>query len=79
MAAARAYGIAFTVDAVGLAQFASFGIDLEAASGETHHQLPVPSVFVYRDGIMQFQHVNPDYKIRLDGDVLLAAVRAAAN
>lgn len=79
MAAASAYGIAYTVDDVGNAKLKSFGIDLEAASGEKHHQLPVPSVFIYNDGRMTFQYVNPDYQVRASGDVILAAARAAAQ
>ncbi len=79
MAAARAYGIAYTLDSVGVANYQRYGIDLEAASGETHHQLPVPSVFVYNDGRMTFQYVNPDHRVRASGDVILAAARAAAQ
>lgn len=76
--AAKAYGIAFQVDAETVARYAGFNIDLEAASGESHHQLPVPSVFVYVDGRMTFQYVNPDHRIRMPADVLLAALRAFA-
>ena len=46
MAASRAFGIAHTVDDETLKLYAGYGIDLEQASGETHHELPVPSVFV---------------------------------
>jgi hypothetical protein len=79
MAAARAYGIAYTLDNEGVAKYKQYGIDLEEASGETHHQLPVPSVFVYNGGKMTFQYVNPDYQVRASGEVILAAARAAAQ
>ena len=79
MAAARAYGIAFTMTDEDLEIYEGYGIDLEAASGETHHQLPVPSVFIYNDGRMTFQYVNPDYRVRAPGDVVLAVARAAAQ
>ncbi len=79
MNAARAYGIAYRVDEATVTAYKGYGIDLEAASGESHLQLPVPSVFVYREGVMTFQYVNPDHRVRLDGDTLLAAVRAAAG
>ena len=39
MAAAKAFGIAFEVDAPMLKKLASYNIDIEAASGETHHLL----------------------------------------
>jgi hypothetical protein len=51
--------------------------NLEAASGEKHHLLPVPSVFIVgREGMIGFTYVNPDYKVRIDSDVLLAAAKA---
>jgi peroxiredoxin len=75
-AAARAYGIAFTMSAADVARYEAYGIDLEAASGETHHQLPVPAVFVYSGGKMVFQYVNPDYRVRVPAQVLLAALRS---
>ncbi len=57
-----------------------FGIDLEEASGETHHLLPVPSVFlVSEQGRIVFEHVDPNYKVRVDPDVLLAAAEAASD
>ena len=55
-----------------------YGIDLEEASGYDHHLLPVPAVFVIDpEGVIDFQYVNPDYRARLDPNVLLAAARAA--
>lgn len=78
MAAAKAFGIAFEVDAPMLEKLASYNIDIEAASGETHHLLPVPAVFIVgSDGIIDFSYANPDYKTRLAPEVLLAAAKAA--
>jgi peroxiredoxin len=80
MRAARAFGIAWQVDDHGVAMYKRAGIDLEVASGETHHQLPVPSVFlVGRDGRIQYVYSNPDYQIRPDNDTLLRAARKAAE
>lgn len=65
MTAPRAFGIAYRVDAAMLEQLAKHGIDLEEASGQTHHELPVPAVFlVATSGVIQFQYVNPDYTVR---------------
>ena len=76
MKAAQAFGITFRVDAVTLEKYKGYGIDLEAASGEKHHLLPVPSVFLIgQDGLIKFTYVNPDYKVRVDPDVLLAAAK----
>ncbi len=80
MTASTAFGIAYKVDDAMLKQLAGFGIDLEEASGETHHLLPVPAVFlVGRSGQIEFQYANPDYRVRLDPQVLLAAAKAAAK
>jgi len=74
---AKKFGIAFHVDDAEVKRLLGFGHDIEAASGLTHHNLPTPAVFVINtDGIIKFQFVTPDYKVRLHNDVLLAAVRS---
>ncbi|MHC4563949.1 MAG: peroxiredoxin-like family protein [Planctomycetota bacterium] len=79
MAAAKAFGIAFRLDEATLETYAEYGIDLEDASGRPHHLLPVPAVFLVNTaGVITFQYVNPDYKIRLDPAVLLAAITASS-
>lgn len=78
--AARAFGIAFRVDDETVSKYEEYGIDLEAASGRDHHSLPVPAVFVVgQDGMIRFAYVNPDYRFRLDPQVLLAATKAALD
>jgi peroxiredoxin len=78
MSASRAFRVAYKVDDAILKVLAQHGIDLEAASGEKHHELPVPAVFlVATNGVIQFQYVNPDYTVRAHPDVLLAAARVA--
>lgn len=76
--AAKALGIAFQVPAELVAKYKNeYQIDLEAASGETHHLLPYPAVFVVgRDGVISYAHVNPDYKIRLTPEEILAVIEA---
>jgi len=77
MAAARAFGIAFQVDDATVKKYKEeYKIDLEADSGETHHQLPVPAVFmVDPDGKIIFSYVNPDYKTRLNPEALLVTAQ----
>ena len=77
--AAEAFGIAFTVPDDLVKKYKDeYGIDLEAASGRTHHKLPHPSVFVVNPkGVIQYAHVNEDYKVRLEPQQVLAASRAA--
>jgi peroxiredoxin len=76
-AAMREFGIGYEVDPDMLAKLAGYGIDLERSSGETHHVLPVPSVWlVDADGTLQFSYVHPDYTVRLPEEVVLSAARA---
>ncbi len=76
MAAARAFGVAFRVDNATVEAYKGYGIDLEDASGETHHLLPVPAVFVIgSDARINFVYANADYKVRLSGEALLEAAR----
>jgi peroxiredoxin len=79
--AAKAYGVAFKVDSAGYERLMGFGIDLEAASGQTHHLLPVPAVFLIDgSGVIQFRHFDPDYRKRLaPGDLLKAAKAVSAG
>ena len=75
--ATRAFGLAFRVDDITVERYLGFNIDLEAASGENHHVLPAPATYIIgSDGIINFAYVNPDYKVRLHPDVLLAAATA---
>jgi peroxiredoxin len=77
---ARAFGVAYQVDDETFSTLMSYDLDIEAASGETHHWLPVPSVFILgTDRKIRFEYVNPEYKVRIDGDVLLAAAAASLD
>lgn len=75
--ATRAFGLAFRVDDALFEKYQGYGIDLEKASGENHHVLPAPATYIIgKDGIINFAYINPNYKVRLHPDVLLAAARA---
>jgi len=77
LSATRAFGLAFRVDDELYARYLGYDINLEMASGETHHVLPAPATFIIgSDGMINFAYINPDYKVRLHPDVLLAAARA---
>lgn len=76
--AAQALSIAFEVPAELVAKYKNeYKIDLEAASGETHHLLPHPAVFVVdRGGVIRYAHVNTNYRVRLAPEEILAVVEA---
>ena len=77
MEACAALGIAFQVDAATVEMYQEYKIDLVADSGYDHHQLPVPAAFVITGSAVRFVYTNPNYKLRVDGSVLLAAAAAA--
>ena len=75
LGAAEAYGLAFRVSDDYYQQAKDYGLDLEEASGETHHALPIPAVYVIdAEGKIRFAHSEPDYTQRLGNDELRAAV-----
>jgi peroxiredoxin len=64
------------VDAKTYEKLQGYGIDLEEASGQEHHLLPVPAVFIIdREAHIRFRYFNPEYKERLSGEALLKAAR----
>ena len=76
--AARAFGIVYQLDGATWKKYREYGIDLEDASGRSHHQLPVPSVFlVDPGGTIRWSYSNPDHRVRPDNATLLEAARAA--
>lgn len=78
--ASRAFGLAYAVQDNTFKALQEKGMDIEKASGQTHRILPVPAVYIASpDGTILFSYVNPDYKIRLKPDLLLAAAKAFAE
>ncbi|GAB4454381.1 MAG: hypothetical protein OHK0029_08880 [Armatimonadaceae bacterium] len=79
--AAKAFGVAFRVDDGTVSKYKnSYKIDLEASSGQNHHILPVPAVFLIgTDGMVQYRYFNPDYKVRLEPEKILEAARAHSS
>lgn len=76
MNAAKAFGVAFKVDTPTLEMLSSYNIDIEKASGETHHLLPVPAVFLAdENSVISYRYFDPDYKKRLSPKELLEAAK----
>lgn len=72
VAASKAFGLAFEVDAQTIEKYKGYGIDLEKSSGANHHALPVPAVFIVDQvGKIAFAHSDADYRKRLDAKVIL--------
>lgn len=75
--ALKNFGVAFRLDDATYSKYQTYGIDLDKSSGENHHILPVPSVFIIgKDGKIAYVHSNPDYKARLSGQEVVAAAKS---
>lgn len=76
MDGAKKLGIAYRLDQETANRYKENGLDLKERSGQDHLILPVPAVFLAdTDGKIHFQYVNPDYKVRISGNLLLAAAK----
>lgn len=77
--AAIALGVAFKASDRTIDRRHQKGNDIDGSSMMRHGVLPVPAVFaIDRQGIVQFSYTNPDYKVRLPANELLAAAREMA-
>lgn len=77
--AAIALGIAFRASDRTVNRRLEKGQDIDGSSMSRHGVLPVPAVFVIdTDGIISFAYANPDYKVRVPADELLAIAREIA-
>ncbi|MDJ0835700.1 MAG: peroxiredoxin-like family protein [Acidobacteriota bacterium] len=75
--AASQFGLVFEMDMETVKRYKNFGIDLIGLYGRKEPRMTVPAIFLIgTDGRIRFNYVNPDYRIRLDSDVLLAAMNA---
>lgn len=78
--AAIALGIAFEASPTTLDRRRQKGDDIEGSSMLRRGILPVPAVFaVDTDGVIAFAYANPDYKVRLPADELLAVAERLAG
>jgi peroxiredoxin len=79
--AMKKFGVAYQVDNNTITNYKrKLNVDLQSSSGQTHHILPVPPVFIVdRGGKIVFIHADPDYKVRVKGaEVLVAATTSDA-
>lgn len=66
------------IKAMGIAYQATFlyeNIRSKGATGEKLDLLPVPSLFIVdQTGVIQYEYVNPDYKMRMSGEELMTVL-----
>lgn len=65
LGAHRAFRVLHHADNAEVARLKGFGMDIERASGQTHHVIAVPSMFLIDgQGVVRWAHADPDYKVR---------------
>ena len=75
--AAIAFGVAFAANQRTIDWMESKGKDYAESSIDKHRAVAVPSVFLVDEGgVIRFAHSDPDYKVRLSAEQLVAAVQA---
>ena len=68
--------LSFKVDDKTIEKYKGYGINLELASGKKHHSLPIPAIYVTDSkGLIHFNYVNPNYKVRMNEKILLNALK----
>lgn len=79
--AMKKFGVAYRIDDTTVTNYKQkYNVDLERSSGQTHHILPVPAVFIIdRTGRIAFVHADPDYKVRMKGAEVLAAAKTVTT
>ncbi|MEZ6319018.1 MAG: peroxiredoxin-like family protein [Phycisphaerales bacterium] len=76
MAAAMAYNLIFDVDPDTQKKYRGYGIELEDWNANGEWKLPVPALYVLdKDGVVRWAHVDEDYRKRVKGSDVVAAVR----
>jgi peroxiredoxin len=73
----EAFHVAKTVQADELAKMKGFGIDLKSYSGQTHHKIAIPALFLIdRTGVVRWAHSDPEFRVRPSTAQILAAIDA---
>ncbi|WP_417446860.1 peroxiredoxin-like family protein [Kangiella sp.] len=76
LAATRGFGLAFHIEDDYAGKIEELGGKAAKADGDTKSVLPVPAVFILdKNGVIKFEYINPNYKVRIDPELLLAAAK----
>jgi peroxiredoxin len=60
-----------------LARYKGFGVDLESHSGQSHHKIAIPALFlVDPTGVVRWAHSDPEFKVRPSTTQILAGIDA---
>ncbi len=76
MVGAQKLGIAKRFSQIKVAAYKLNNQNIETASGQDHHLIPVPSVFIIdKDGIIRFAHTDKNHRKRIDAGEILSIAR----
>ncbi|BDF96213.1 peroxiredoxin-like family protein [Pseudoalteromonas sp. KAN5] len=77
----QALGLAFYLDDKTATIYRNkLGVNFVSLDGKAKVALPVPAVFIIdKKGLVHFQYANPNYKVRLTENLLLAAVKSVSE
>lgn len=60
----KLYGVDFKVDDKTVDRYKGYGIDFTAVNGNAENTLPVPAVYIIKDGVITYQWFEKDYRKR---------------
>jgi peroxiredoxin len=60
----NAYKVAFAVDAETVEKYKKYGIDFNKANGANGASLPVPAVYIIKNGTITWRYFDVDYRKR---------------
>lgn len=76
--AIRGFGLAYFVSDKATKQYRNLGAKLVTLDGTERVVLPVPAAYIVdKAGVVRFQYVNPNYKVRIEPQLLYYAARVA--
>ncbi len=76
--AIRQFGLGFYIPKSYSDRVASVGGKTQSLEGDDRSILPVPAVFILdQKGVIQFEYVNPNFRVRIKPELLLDAARYA--
>lgn len=80
LAAHESFNAVIELDDAHVKKYKNYGIDLEAWSGQNHHKIAAPAVFlVGKDGKVLWSHVALDFKTRPDVEQMLGVIDSKLN
>ncbi len=80
MIGAQALGIASRFSTIKVAAYKLNNQDIESASGQDHHLIPVPSVFIIdMKGLIRFAHTDSNHRKRIETEEILRIAQGLAK